>query len=174
MKYVCLFRGINVGGNRKVSMSDLRNVFEKLGYRDVATYINSGNVIFSSDDVPAASMIEETLADAFGFDIPTHVVNAQRMQAIAQAIPAAWQNDTTQKSDVMYLLPDIDVPEIIDSVGYKPDIETIIYVPGALLCNVERTKQSRASLLKLMGTPLYKRMTIRNVNTARKLAELCA
>jgi len=174
MKYVCLLRGINVGGNRKVSMSHLRSVFEELGYKNVSTYINSGNVIFSSDDVPSASMIEETLTKVFGFDIPAHIVDAERMRIIAEAIPEAWQNDKMQKSDVIYLLPDIDVAEIIDTIGHKPEIETIVYVPGALLCNIERTKQSRASLLKLMATPIYKRITIRNVNTARKLVELCA
>jgi len=172
MRYVCLLRGINVGGNRKVSMSDLRAVFEKLGYSDVATYINSGNVIFSSNDVPSVTVVEKMLATDFGFDIPALVINVEHMQAIAEAIPTTWQNDTTQKSDVIYLLSDIDVPEIIETIGHKPEIETIIYVPGALLCNVDRTKQSRASLLKLMSMPVYKRMTIRNVNTARKLAEL--
>ena len=172
MKYICLLRGINVGGNRKVDMSDLRAVFEKLGYKDVSTYINSGNVIFSSSDDQTGITIEKTLETEFGFAIPAHIIDANRMQAIAEAIPTTWQNNTTQKSDVIYLLSDIDVPEIIETIGHKPEIETIIYVPGALLCNVDRTKQSRASLLKLMSMPVYKRMTIRNVNTARKLAEL--
>lgn len=173
MKYVCLLRGINVGGNHQVSMSDLRIVFERLGYDDVSTYINSGNVIFSADVKPTTVTIEKALATAFGFAIPAHIVDAKRMRAIAEAIPAIWQNDTTQKSDVIYLLSDIDAPEIIEELSRKPEIETIMYVPGALLCNVERTNQSRASLLKLMGTPVYKRMTIRNVNTARKLAGMC-
>ena len=118
-------------------------------------------------------MIEKALVAAFGFEVPVLIVSAGRMRAIADAIPPLWQNDTKQKSDVLYLLPDIDAPEIIESIGYRPDIETIMYVPGALLCNIERTEQSRASLLKLMGTPTYKRMTIRNINTARKLATLC-
>lgn len=174
MRYVCLLRGINVGGNRKVSMSDVRTLFEKLGYSDIVTYINSGNVIFSSDVVPSTITIEKALATVFGFAIPAHIVDAKRMQAIAGAVPATWQNDTSQKSDVIYLLSDIDAPGIIEQLGHKPEIETIIYVPGALLCNISRSKQSRGSMLKLMGKPLYKHMTIRNINTARKLAELCA
>lgn len=173
MKYVCLLRGINVGGNYKVNMSDLRTVFAELGYSDATTYINSGNVIFSSNDEPSALIIERALVAAFSFEIPVLIVGADRMRAIANSIPALWQNDTKQKSDVLYLFPDIDAPEIIKNIGYKPDIETIMYVPGALLCNIERTKQSRASILKLMGTPIYKRMTIRNINTARKLSALC-
>ncbi|TGN13385.1 DUF1697 domain-containing protein [Leptospira ilyithenensis] len=49
MKYIALLRGINVGGNRKVEMKKLRNLFESLGYINVSTYINSGNVIFESE-----------------------------------------------------------------------------------------------------------------------------
>lgn len=170
MKYVCLLRGINVGGNHKVAMADLRALFEKMGFCDVMTYINSGNVIFSSDTMPVTIAIEKTLAKSFGFTIPVLIIDAERIQAIAEAIPKNWQNDTLQKSDVLYLMSDIDTPRLIDTIGYNPENETIMYVPGALLCNIERTKQSRASLLKLMGTPIYKRMTIRNVNTARKIA----
>jgi uncharacterized protein (DUF1697 family) len=173
MRYVCLLRGINVGGNRKVSMSDLRSIFEKLGYSDIVTYINSGNVVFSSGDEPEVNTIEKALKAAFGFDIPALIISADRVRAIAVAIPGSWQNDTQQKSDVIYLLPDVDIPETIDELAHKPEIETVMYVPGALLYNISRTKQSRSSLLKLMGKPLYQRMTIRNINTTRKLAELC-
>lgn len=174
MKYVCLLRGINVGGNHKVVMADLRAVFEKMGFHDVLTYINSGNVVFSSPGEPSSETIKKAVVATFGFDVSTLIIDADRVQAIADAIPLAWQNDTQQKSDVVYLFPDVDTPEIIDMLGHDPEIETIMYAPGALLCNILRTKQSRGSLLKQVGKPLYQRMTIRNVNTARKLAELCA
>jgi uncharacterized protein (DUF1697 family) len=51
MQFVCLLRGINVGGNNKVDMSALKEVFETLGFSDVKTYINSGNVIFNSKNI---------------------------------------------------------------------------------------------------------------------------
>ncbi|MFZ1802011.1 MAG: hypothetical protein WAU03_03820 [Candidatus Saccharimonas aalborgensis] len=72
----------------------------------------------------------------------------------------------------MYLFPDIDSPDVMNRIGYRPEFETIHYVPGALITNVSRQNQSKSSLLKLVGTPLYLRMTIRNVNTVRRLAEL--
>lgn len=178
MKYVALLRGINVGGNRKVSMTELKDVFTQLGFDDVATYINSGNVVFSSLSVPDSLAIERALYTTFGFVIETLVLSSQQMVAIAEAIPADWTNDAPrpdksgQKSDVLYLFSDIDKPDIIKSIGHKPEIENMLYVPGAVLANVERINQSKYSLLKLMGTPLYKRMTIRNIKTARKLADL--
>ena len=172
MKYVALLRGINVGGNRKVPMAELRKVFENLGFTEVSTYINSGNVIFSADSAPSTIEIEKTLNDCFGFTIDTLVLDATGVTAIARAIPGEWLNDTEQRSDVLFLFPDIDSPDIIHNIGYRPEFETIHYVPGALISNVPRENRPKSSLVKLIGTPLYRRMTIRNVTTARKLAEL--
>lgn len=172
MKYVALLRGINVGGNRKVSMAELRAAFEQMGFTEVSTYINSGNVIFAADSVPDASKIERVLAENFGFEINVLVLNAAEVASVAEAIPNEWLNNTEQKSDVVYLFPDVDSPDIMSKIGYRPEFETIYYLPGALITNVSRQNQPKSSLIKLMGTPLYRRMTIRNVTTARKLALL--
>lgn len=172
MKYVALMRGINVGGNRKVPMADLRQVFTGLGFHNISTYINSGNVIFESEDAVDASAVQQSLVTCFGFEIDTLVLNAAKVVSVAKAIPDEWSNDTEQKSDVLYLFPDIDSPDIISHIGYRPEFETIHYVPGALISNVKRKNQPKSCLVKLIGTPLYRRMTIRNVTTARKLAQL--
>lgn len=172
MKYVALLRGINVGGNRKVPMADLRAVFESMGFTEVVTYINSGNVIFAADVIPDVSSIETRLEKTFGFDMHALVFSAEEVISIARAIPGGWLNDSEQKSDVLFLFPDVDSPDIVHDIGYRSEFETIHYVPGALITNVSRKNQSKSSLLKLVGTPLYRRMTIRNVTTARKLAEM--
>ena len=174
MKYACLLRGINVGGNHRVETSRLKTVFEAYGATNVITYINSGNVVFESKKMPASTDIQQALKDEFGFDIPSLLLSAKQIRDIADAVPQQWQNDREQaKSDVLYLFLDADKPEIVEQIGYRPEFETVLYVPGALLSHVARANQGRSCLLKLMGTPLYKQMTIRNVNTARKLAELC-
>ena len=172
MRYVALLRGINVGGKNRVPMSELRACFEAAGFREVSTYINSGNVIFSSTKMPIASEIEQKLTDHFGFNIDTLVLSGMKLTAVVRAIPDKWDNDTEQKSDVGFLFPDIDTPDILEQIGYRPDVESMLYVSGAILMNVTRNNQSKSSLLKLMGTLLYKRMTIRNVITTRKLAKL--
>lgn len=63
MNYVALLRGVNVGGKNKVSMSELKVCFEDLGYQNVSTYINSGNILFTSSKSAAAlaKEIEATL-----------------------------------------------------------------------------------------------------------------
>lgn len=172
MKYVSLLRGINVGGNRKVPMAQLKQVFEGMGFGDVSTYINSGNVIFSAATKPNTATIEQRLALHFGFAIDTLVLSAAELASVADAIPGEWANDTEQKSDVAFLFPDVDSPDIVQTIGHKPDIETMRYVPGALLMNISRQNQSKGSLLKIVSMPLYRRMTLRNVTTVRRLAEL--
>lgn len=172
MKYIALLRGINVGGKSRVEMARLRQVFEELGFADVSTYINSGNVLFASAVEPDIKQIRQKMTATFRFAIPTLVIDAERFVNIATAIPKSWENNyTEQKSNVVFLFPEVDSPDIITQIGYRPDIETMIYIPGALLSNVSRQNQSKSSLLKIVGTPLYANMTIRNITTVRKLGQ---
>lgn len=173
MKYVLLLRGINVGGNNRVEMARLKSLLESIGHTNVVTYINSGNVVFEASAVPDRLSIEKALEKEFGFVIPALVVAGEDIVRIAKAIPEEWTNDyTDQKTDVLYLFPDANTPEVLDIIGAKPDIETFVYVDGAVLTSISRKNQSRGSLQKIVGTKLYKQVTIRNSRTARKLAEL--
>lgn len=179
MKYVALLRGINVGGNHRVPKVELKETLEGLGFRDVVIYINSGNAVFTSDYEPSAADVRAALESHFGFSIPTLVLPGEKVQAIAAAIPSDWTNDSPvpgkvgQKSDVLYLFDDINTPDIIEQFGYKPEIETMVYVDGAVITNITRKNQSRGSLQKLVGNKeLYALVTVRNINTAKKLAEL--
>lgn len=180
MKYVALLRGINVGGNHKVPKAELKSVLESLGFENVVIYINSGNAVFSYDDIPVASDVQMALETHFGFSIPTLILTGKKIQEIATAIPPAWTNDAPQpdksgyKSDVLYLFDEANTPDVLVEIGYNPDIETMIYVDGAVLANVSRANQSKYSLLRVVGTPLYRQMTVRNIATAKKLAELVA
>jgi uncharacterized protein (DUF1697 family) len=178
MKFVALLRGINVGGNHRVPKAELQAALEDLGFHDVVIYINSGNAVFTSDYEPSASDVQAALEAHFGFSIPTLVLSGEKIRAIAAAIPPSWTNDAPkpdksgQKSDVLYLFDDINTPDIIEKLRHKPEIETMMYVDGAVLANVSRINQSKYSLLRVIGTPLYQQMTVRNITTAKKLAEL--
>jgi len=179
-KYVALLRGVNVGGNHAVPKKEFQTVLETLDFTDVVIYLNSGNAVFASDTVPDTAKVQAALETHFGFAIPTLILTSQKAKAIAAAIPPDWTNDSPkpdksgQKSDVLYLFDQLNTSDVLTQLGYRPDVETMLYVDGAVLANVARANQSRYSLLKLMGTPYYKLMTIRNINTARKLAELAS
>jgi uncharacterized protein (DUF1697 family) len=171
--YVVLLRGINVGGKNRVEMAKLRELFEGLGYERVETYINSGNVIFDAPKIPKAKALQQSLKTTFALDVPVLVIAGKTIRDIAAAIPDEWINDReSRKSDVIYLFDESNRATILDEIKHKPEIESFMYVDGALITTIERVSQTKGSLLKIIGTPLYKTMTIRNVTTARKLASL--
>lgn len=178
MKYVALLRGVNVGGGHRVPKAAFAQVLESLGFNDVVIYINSGNAVFASDTLPQSQKVQAALEEFFGFPIPTLIVPARQLQAIARAIPNEWTNDppkpdkSGQKSDVLFLFPEVNSPETITRAGYRPDVETMLYVDGAILANVSRKNQSKYSLARIIGTPLYQQMTVRNITTVKKLAIL--
>ena len=90
-KKIAILRGINVGGKRKILMADLRLLFEKLGYAEVATYIQSGNVFFKSDkkstDMEMATEIEEALLDKYEFAVPVIVKAAEEIALAVKENP---------------------------------------------------------------------------------------
>lgn len=172
MKYIALFRGINVGGNRKVEMKKLKELFESLGYTEVSTYINSGNILFESDlDTKSIlTKITKTFEKTFDFEIPTLVKTEKEMKKIADAIPKDWQNDPTQRTDIAYLFPEIDSKKIIEELPFKKEFVDVRYTKGAIIWNIKKVNVNKSNLAKLISHKLYKSMTIRNVNTARFLA----
>lgn len=173
MRYVGLLRGINVGGNRKVPMVQLRALYESLGFYNVSTYLNSGNIIFDADTEPDSQVIMRAMLKEFGFEVATLIVPASLIIEIAEAIPAEWNNDRLiEKTDVVYLFEPVNNEGIIELLGYRPEFEELRYMNGAILAHLDRKHQSKSSLLRVIGTPIFQHMTVRNVNTARKLAEL--
>lgn len=172
MIFVALLRGINVGGKNKVEMAKLKQTFEKLGFTEVRTYINSGNVMFVSSKQPSAGMIEAAIEKGFGFPVPTLVRSLSDMETIVKRIPNAWVNDDQMKCDVMFLWKGLDSPTVLEQIAYKPELEDVLYVPGALAWRIDRANVNRGSLFNIVGTDVYRQMTIRNVNTVRKLYEL--
>jgi uncharacterized protein (DUF1697 family) len=171
-KYIALFRGINVGGNKKVEMKRLKQVFESLGYTNISTYLNSGNVLFESQKKKSIiyKKIDEYLKKEFRFDIPTLIKTKQEMEIIAETIPKEWQNDSTQKTDVGYLFDEIDSEKIIEELPIKKEYIDIRYIKGAIFWNVARKNYHKSRINKIISHRLYQQMTIRNVNTARFLA----
>ncbi|MFZ1522559.1 MAG: DUF1697 domain-containing protein [Candidatus Saccharimonadales bacterium] len=174
MKYIALLRGINVGGNHKVEMKNLKALFESLGFCDVSTYINSGNVIFESKEEQSVVLekIITCFEKEFDFQIPTLVKTEEEIKAIADAIPDEWQNDTMQRTDVAFLFPEADDPKTIHELPIKKEFMDIRYIKGAIFWNIKRENVYKSMLNKLISHKFYKSMTVRNINTARFLAEV--
>ena len=175
MIYVALLRGINVGGKNKVDMKQLKAVFEEAGMSAVTTYINSGNVIFASrarTTDTLAKRLEQVIADHFGFEVRVLVRDLDSIRAVVAAIPRTWVNDAVTRCDVMFLRDEVDRPESLESLSIKKDIDTVRRVPGAIVWKVDKANINRSGMSKVVGTPIYKQMTIRNVTTTRKVLDL--
>lgn len=175
MRYVALLRGINVGGANKVSMADLTAAFEAAGMTTVRTYINSGNVIFSSaleDRATLTRLLRESVRDRVGVDVDLLLRNTEDLRTIVEALPAEWRNDSGMKCDVVFLGDGMDAAAVLEELQPRPGVEDALSLPGAVVWRVDRTDATRSRLTRIVGTPLYKRVTVRNCNTVRRLAEL--
>ncbi|MES2437127.1 MAG: DUF1697 domain-containing protein [Patescibacteria group bacterium] len=174
MKYVALLRGINVGGNNKVEMSRLKKLFESMGYTNVLTYINSGNIIFETKGTTEAlaKTIDAAIEKEFKIPVTVVVRTQKEIEKLDDAVPATWVNDESMKTDIMFLWKEFDSKDVVKQLTIKPDIDDVKYLPGAIVWRVDKNKVTKSGLMKIVGTELYKKMTIRNVNTLHKLKML--
>lgn len=173
MIYVALLRGINVGGNCKVEMKKLKEVFGKLGFENVSTYINSGNVIFttSKSEKVLVGIIENALKKEFGFEIRVVVRTAKNIEKLCKEISKAWQNDTEQRTDVLFLWDEYHSKKSLDLIA-TTEVDRLVYIEGAIVWNVKRSDVNKSGMKKFIGTKIYKNMTARNINTVRKLNDI--
>ena len=175
MRYVALLRGINVGGNMLVPMSKLKAMFEELGFDDVTTYINSGNVIFSATGLPRRKLeaaIEDALEKEFHAPIRVVVKSKAEMRRVVEAMPPEWLDTKTWRGNVIFLSHRIDKPSLMKDLRPNAKIETAIHRHGALLWGVRWKDVTKSHMIRRSSATFYKEMTVRNPNTTRKILEL--
>ncbi|WP_138751311.1 DUF1697 domain-containing protein [Paenibacillus sinopodophylli] len=175
MVFVALLRGINVGGNNKIDMKLLKGTFEGSDLKNVVTYINTGNIIFTEDTRTAeqlSELLEAAILRDFGLAIKVMIRSIEKIKTIMDALPENWINDSNMKSDVLYLWDDVNEQSVLEKLTIKPEIDRIIYVNGAILWSYDKENAGKSGMNKIVGTKLYQRVTVRNVNTARKIYEL--
>jgi uncharacterized protein (DUF1697 family) len=174
VSYVALLRGINVGGNSMVAMTDLKASFERMGFERVRTYINSGNVVFGVRGRKSSGLrnrIEKSLAGDLGRHVPVVVRETDQIGAVVAAIPPSWTNDGDHRSEA-YFSDLFGAPDCLDLFPLTPGLEEVVFVPGAVLCRIPRALLTKSRLTRIVGTDLYRQLTARNLNTVRKLHAL--
>src|SRR5438874_1636393 len=105
--FVSLFRGINVGGHHQIRMDKLRELHESLGFKDVLPYIQSGNVVFTSDEVDVAQLqrqIEDGFEKKFGFHVEVFVRTSAELREIIEKNPFQSQQSKESKWVVVMFL----------------------------------------------------------------------
>ncbi|RHW32138.1 DUF1697 domain-containing protein [Neobacillus notoginsengisoli] len=175
MVFIALLRGINVGGKNKIDMKQLKQTFEQAGANDVVTYINTGNIIFSHNSLAKnelSRILEEAIHADFGLRIKVLIRSIDDLRGIVNAIPDTWKNDKDMKSDVLFLWDEIDNESVLERLVIKPTIDQVRYVPGAILWSIDKKNATKSGMSKIIGSTIYKQVTVRNVNTTRKIYEL--
>jgi uncharacterized protein (DUF1697 family) len=170
--YVVLLRGINVGGKAKIAMAALRDTCAAIGCEDVATYIQSGNVVLKSkltaDKLRAA--LEEAIAEEFGFNPAVMIRTAKEISAVVDRNPYAGSDDQTVHVGFLHAAPDAATKKCLAAIDCAPEELTAVgrdiylHLPNGV---------GRAALPVQMERCLRPiPVTVRNWRTVTKLVEL--
>ncbi|MFD4690391.1 DUF1697 domain-containing protein [Streptomyces sp. NPDC058463] len=175
--YAALLRGINVGGHRKVPMAELRTLLTELGHGDVATYLQSGNAVFSSasgDETTLAAELEKAIESRFGFAVSCLVRPGPYLAAVADACPFPAAELEGKQLHVTYFDGPVDPARFarLDAAAFRPEEfrlgerELYLYAPEGL---------GRSKLAEALARPALNKGligTTRNWNTVVKLVEM--
>jgi uncharacterized protein (DUF1697 family) len=178
MRYVVLLRGINVGGRNKVPMAALRTVLGET-YTHVETYIASGNVLLDSDEGAAqvATSIERLLPTAFDLDsdlVRALVLDRDAYAEVLDGAPAGFGADPeTYRYDVWFYVG-TTAAEVEPHVPVNPDVDTVVLGERALYHRRITALSTRSRVNKVVGTPVYPLLTVRNWRTTTTLGRLLA
>ncbi len=174
MRYVLLLRGINVGGKHKVSMSTFKELLLAAGFEDVDSYINSGNLFFSSNFAYKSyfSKVKELLEDNFNFSIPFALITKEDYLKEKANLPD-WWNQNLPRKDVLFFSYNLDISAVLDFIDKATFHSEIVYVGkhAVFWGKYDESEYSRTTYHKeLLKQDFYKKITIRNGNTFEKIA----
>jgi uncharacterized protein (DUF1697 family) len=180
--HIALLRGINVGGRNKVPMADLREVVASLGHTGVTTYIQSGNVLFSTADTDTARLaaaLESAIADRFGIWASVVVLSRDELARVLDANP--YRHEPEPRFVHVVFLSGEPTPDLLDRMAAARDAaaargsrDSVTAVGRALFLHTPDgfgTSELAKSLSSVKTPGLA--VTARNWATATKLLTLC-
>jgi uncharacterized protein (DUF1697 family) len=178
---VALLRGINVGGRNKVAMRDLRAAFQAEGYDSVATYIQSGNVLFAAEatgtelesGIELEPRIEAMLHRRLGLQLVVVVRAREQMrQVVAKAPEGFGSAPDTYHSDVIFLKAPLTSDQAMQVVTLREGVDQAWPGSGVLYFQRLTARRTQSRLSTILGKPEYQQMTIRSWSTTTKVLGL--
>ena len=175
-EYVALLRGINVGGNNLIKMTELARCFEKQGLSGVKTYIQSGNVLFDAGSSPPAKIarsLEAAIAKTFDCRASVALRSKKEMKSIVLDAPKGFGKQPEKyRYDVVFLFEPLTAKEALANLPLREGVDQAFAGKGVLYFSRLAAKATQSKLSKVASMPMYKSMTIRNWNTTTKLLSL--
>lgn len=176
IQYLALLRGINVGGNNIIKMVDLKSCFENMGFKEVSTYIQSGNVLFTSSDKDKAKLviqIENSLSKTFNYKSKIVLISHQQLETVIKKAPANFGTNADEfRYDVLFLKEPLTSAEAIKTLKIREGVDHVYAGKDVLYFSRLIAKAGQSYLSKIITLPIYQNMTIRNWNTTSKLFQL--
>ncbi len=174
--HVVLIRGINVGGKNPVPMARLRAVIEERGYVSVRTYIQSGNVVLAApgeDETGVSDTVARALQAEFSVVTPVVTVAADTLRkAVADAPDGFGDAPYLFHYDVAFLVPGLESDAALAAFGIREGVDIAWAGEGVVYFRRLSAERTKSRMSKVMSSPHYKRMTIRNWRTATTLARM--
>ena len=174
-RYIALLRGINISGKNKISMSELKEGIAELGFADVVTYLNSGNVVFSSDIEDKgilSNKIKSMINDRFDLDIPVFIILQAELKELLDNAPDWWGEDDKEIYDnLIFIMPPLSCEDVCDEIrNPKAEYEKVHSYKGAIFWSFIRKDYRKTNWWsKTASSDVSQKITIRTANTVRKI-----
>lgn len=176
-RYISILRGINVAGNRKILMADLKSLYGKLGFSNVVTYIKSGNGIFdSAEELPNADTgqkIEQAIRETFKFDVPVIIRTVDEIGKSILHNPFLKGNNHDKEGLHLTFLkepPALDKLEKLKNIEFLPDKYQIIGSDAFICCSGKYSDSKLTN--QFFESKLGTSATTRNWKTVTRLYEM--
>lgn len=159
-----------------IKMADLKTCLEHVGLERVSTYIQSGNVLFSSretDEQKLAKVVEAAIEKTFKLSVRVMVLSQRRINGIIANLPVGWGSQPQWRYYFLFVFPPYDPRQAVKEMGDpRPDIELLVAGDSVVYQANDMRQYGKTTVSKLIGKPVYKQITIRNHNTTAKIKAL--
>lgn len=172
MKYIALLRGINVGGNTIMKMSDLKKAAETCGFTSVRTHIQSGNIIFESDKTDTgkiAEQLEHELLNRFKYDSRVIVITYEQFKKILSEVPDEWKKRKDLRLYLAFVKGPVTAQDIIREAKPKEGADEVKAGEGVVYMSTVLSGLTKSGLTKLITKSVYKSITIRSYSTCQNI-----
>lgn len=175
-QYIAFLRGINVGGHRKLKMEDLRSMMDSMGFENIATYIQSGNIVFDAEKTDTDSLsssVKKQIEVQFEYDVPVIVRSYDDLKEVWENIP--FEKKEGWKRYITFLSDEPDEQQKQELEGLSSNIETFVVRNKVVYAHVDKqTSEKPRFSSNFVQQQLKIPATNRNLRTVNKMLELAS